>query len=519
MLACLGDGNYGARDDEIENVVCHPQTRVDILGRIHDWVSAGKSSERLLWLKGIAGRGKSAIASTVAYKWKKQKASCALFHFRRGQTALSTRLVCVLARQLICVGTTEVRETILQAIRSNRDVATLPMGDQFRILLVEALQKLEPDSSPVLLVVDALDECENLEYALRFLKAVIRHASSIPANIKFLVTSRPEDRLVRAFQRPEWRVEDLDEAPDATNDIALFLQTSLSEIRMEYHLAKDWPSREAVDSLTRTSQDLFQWAHTVIKYIGERMPEHRLSEVIDAPNDWDGLDDLYHQILTKAFSGLKVAIEEDQLLGRVLGIIVVSPYPVSLETIAYLCADHNVLAKYTQDKGIEVLRGQILADLASMLSIPTSSSAPIQFTHASIQDLLSDAKRCDQKPYFIDVLRHHHNIASRCFHLMEQYLKKNICDLNDLSKPNSDPQVQEQVKKHVPKGLEYCCQSWSRHLIDGWLVDRSTNNLIVSLKQFSRTKLLCWLEVMSLIQRAREGGVIAMEVNTWLQVR
>lgn len=492
---------------------------MDILARINDWVGAGKSSERLLWLRGTAGRGKSAIASTVAYKWKEQKAPCALFHFRRGQTALSTRLVRALARQLICGGTTEVREAILEVIRSNRDVATMSMGDQFRILLVESLQKLEPDSLPILLVVDALDECEDPDYALRFLKTIARYTSSIPANVKFLVTSRPEDRLVRALQRREWRAEDLDQAPETTNDIALFLRSGLSEIRTEHCLDEDWPSERAVDCLTRFSQGLFQWAHTVIKYIGERMPEHRLSEVIETPNGWNGLDDLYHQILTKAFSGLKVAVKEDELLCRVLGIIVASPYPVSLKIIAYLCADHDVLAKHKQDKGIEVLRGQILVDLASMLSIPTSSSDPIQFTHTSIRDLLIDAMRCDQKPYFIDVSRHHHNIAFRCFLLMERDLKKNICDLNDLSKPNSDPQVQEYIQKHVPKGLEYCCQSWSRHLIDGWQVDPSANNIIFGLKQFSKTKVMCWLEVMSLIQGVREGGAIAREVSKWLQVR
>ncbi|KIO22924.1 hypothetical protein M407DRAFT_40618, partial [Tulasnella calospora MUT 4182] len=126
---------------------------------INGWVSGGKSSEPLFWIKGMAGRGKSAIASTVAHEWRKRKASCALFHFRRGQTALSKRLVCALARQLICCGTTEVREAVLQAVRNNRDVATMAMGDQFRILLVDSLRNLEQNSSPVLLVVDALDEC------------------------------------------------------------------------------------------------------------------------------------------------------------------------------------------------------------------------------------------------------------------------------------------------------------------------------------------------------------------------
>ncbi|KAG8912917.1 hypothetical protein FRC00_003489, partial [Tulasnella sp. 408] len=282
LLACLGDANHGARDDEIENIVCHPGTRVDILDRINDWVSGGERSQRLLWLRGMAGRGKSAIASTVASEWKKRKASCTLFHFRRGQTALSKRLVCALARQLICGGTPEVREAILQAVRINRDVATTPMEEQFRVLLIQSLRKLEPDSPPVLLVIDALDECEDPDYAVRFLKAIARH-TAIPANIKFLVTSRPEDPLMRVLQRQEWLAEDLDTVSKTNVDIALFLRSGLSKIRTEHGLAEDWPPSEAVDSLTRSSQGLFQWAHTVIKYIGEKMPKRRLGEVVNAP--------------------------------------------------------------------------------------------------------------------------------------------------------------------------------------------------------------------------------------------
>ncbi|KIO19159.1 hypothetical protein M407DRAFT_83153, partial [Tulasnella calospora MUT 4182] len=125
----------------MESAVCFPGTRVDILSRISNWVGS-RNSERLFWLRGMAGRGKSAIASTVAYEWRKQKASCALFHFRRGQAGMSARLVCTLARQLICHGTTDVKEAVLQAVRDNRDVDTMRMDDQFKFLLVDPLHNI-----------------------------------------------------------------------------------------------------------------------------------------------------------------------------------------------------------------------------------------------------------------------------------------------------------------------------------------------------------------------------------------
>ncbi|KAG8935564.1 hypothetical protein FRC00_010896 [Tulasnella sp. 408] len=520
LIDRLGDANYGARDSEIENVVCFPGTRVDILARINDW-ARGEDSEPVFWLRGMAGRGKSAIASTVAYGWREQNTSCAIFHFRRGQAALSARLICALARQLICNGTPEVKEAVLQAVRDNRDVATMTLENQFKILLVDSLCKLENNCPPVLLAIDALDECEDQEYAVRFINAIGRHALSFAARIRFLVTSRPEDNLVHALRQKNWQEGDLDETPSTTKDIAMFLQSGLLKIREEQRFQDDWPSEESVNCLAEFSQGLFQWAHTALKYIGEKMPKRRLRSLLDDAKRWTGLDDLYDQILCRAFDQPKKAEAEVQFIRRVLGIIVAAPYPVSLETLAYLCADYELLAHDKPDEIVEFLRWEILGDLTSMLVIPTSPADRIQFMHTSIRDLLIDHKRCAQKSYFIDVHRHHHSVAARCLRLMVDNLRMNICGLSDLSKSNSDPEVQNRIGQHVPGGLQYCCRAWSAHLEAGicaaQLDSELRQSLASNLKKFSEEKLLFWLEVMSLIGAGTEAIVISKQVVDLLQ--
>ncbi|KAG8924413.1 hypothetical protein FRC01_011551, partial [Tulasnella sp. 417] len=465
----LGDGNYGARDSEMENVICLPGTRVDILARINDWVK-GDRSERVFWLRGMAGRGKSAIASTVAYGWREQKASCALFHFRRGQTALSSRLVCALARQLICHGTPEVKEAVLQAVRDNRDVATMRLEDQFKILLVDSLARLGEDCAPVLLAIDALDECEGPKYAERFINAIARHTSSFRVRVRFLLTSRPEDALVRALRPKGWGEGDLDDAAGTVQDITMFLHNGLLRIGKEHGLGDDWPSEQDVKSLAELSQGLFQWANTALKYIGQKLPEDRLRALLDAPSQWAGLDDLYHQILAQAFFRPKLAAREAQFLCRVLGIIIGAPYAVSLEIVSYLCADYERLANKKPDEIAKFIRWEVLGDLGSILFMPISPGGALQFMHTSIRDLLIDPERCAQKPYFIDHLHHHQNIALRCIALMQNNLQKNICGLTDLSKSNLDPDVQNLIQQHVPRGLQYCCCAWPTHLA-AWLHD------------------------------------------------
>ncbi|KAG8905457.1 hypothetical protein FRC01_008342, partial [Tulasnella sp. 417] len=387
LIDRLGDGNYGARDSEIQNITCLPGTRVDILAQINEWVKA-ENSERVFWLRGMAGRGKSAIASTVAYAWRDQKASCALFHFRRGQVALSSRLVRVLARQLICHGTPEVKEAVLQAVRDNRDVATMRLEDQFRILLVDPLRKVGEDCAPVLLTIDALDECEDPEYAVRFINAIASHPFG--TRVRFLLTSRPENALVSALRRKIWREGDLDGAPSTTKDIATFLQRGLERIASKKGLGNDWPSEDSVNRLAELSQNLFQWAHTALKYIDGEMPKVLLRSLLRAAMGWNGLDGLYHEILSRAFERPE---RTKEFLCRVLGIIVAAPYPVSLETIAYLWADDDLLADCEPDEIVEFLRLKILGDLTSMLVIPTSPADPIQFMHVSIRDLVIDTER------------------------------------------------------------------------------------------------------------------------------
>lgn len=490
-----------------------------VLGQINKWVKEN-NPKRVFWLHGMAGRGKSAIASTVAYDWRGRNNSCALFHFRRGQAALSKRLICALARQLIFYGTPEVKEAVLQAVRVNQGVETMRMDDQFRLLIVDPLRKLGGRCPTVLLVIDALDECDELDYIVTFIEAIDRYSPSLGVNVKFLITSRPEDALVRILQKRHWLEENLDNSPDTIEDIAKFLRNGLSGKLDSGSEAFE----NVVNRLAELSQGLFQWAQTALKYIiDEGIPTRRLNSLINSAATLAGLDGLYHQVLSQAFDRPDMEDSEVQLLRRVLGIIVAAPYPVSLETIAYLCADDKALADDKPDTIAKVLREEILRNLRSMLSIPTSTLDPIQFIHTSIRDLLIDAKRCGQKSYFIELHHHNHNLAVRCMRLMQDRLKENICALSDLSKSNLDPEVQNLIRQHVPWGLRYCCRAWSKHLASGLRASQldaeSMQSVVLNLQKFSEEKLIFWLEVMSLIGAGTEAIAISKQVVHLLQVR
>lgn len=519
LLDRLGDANYGARGDAIEDVICLPGTRAQILERIDDWIRDLESFNRVLWIRGMAGRGKSTIASTVAYRWR-YRAACAIFHFRRGQNTLDRRLICALARQLGISGVPEVKESVLHSIKENEDIAQARLQEQFLTLIVNSLKELKNTTSPVLLVIDALDECESTESAVKFVNLIGQYLPSLPRNVKVLLTTRPEAPLLRALEPRLWNAEDLDSAANVDDDIAEFLKLGFLKVKREYNFEEDWLPPDNLQALVRMSQGLFQWAHTAIGYILEGSPELRLEELLKSPSLCDGLDGLYQQIISKAFQKATKNPSREDLFLRTLETLVVAPYPISLEIIAYIFADHAILRNRSHESIIQVFRQEVLTDLGSLVHVPYSSAEPVRLVHTSVRDLLVDRKRCAGESYWVDVASSHHRFTSKFLRLMERDLRTDICNLSDLTKANSDSDVQDLLHFNVPKGLQYCCRAWSLHLA-AWMSnsERGAWEITLSdLKRFSEGRLLGWLEVMSLIGHTRESMNVAKQLKCLLQV-
>ncbi|KIO30755.1 hypothetical protein M407DRAFT_68940, partial [Tulasnella calospora MUT 4182] len=500
-----------------EDVVCFPGTRVQILKKIDNWIRDSSTSDRVLWIRGMAGRGKSTIASTVVHGWK-CRASCAIFHFRRGQNKVNTRFVCTLARQLGSSLVLEVKNAILDSVRENQDIANQRLEEQFKALVVAPLSKMNGQGHPILIVIDALDECDNPKDAVDFVWLIDQHSQSLPANVKFLLTCRPEAPLIRTLEPKKWHVEDLETASDVSDDLERFIRQAFKQIRdSDSKLPEDWPLSKDVRQLVEMSQGLFQWARTAITYIGDGSPVNRLRVLLKRPSMWSGLDDLYHQILSKAFDSVKLDPSRRDLLCRVLGTVIVAPYPISLEVIASLFGKHEMFEGTSQEDIIQFLREDILADLNSLLSI-SSPAEPVHLMHTSIRDLLTSHNRCEQRPYYIDPIRYHQQLANLCLEIMLGGLKENVCNLFDISQPSSE--VQDIMEREVSKAVQYSCRSWSIHLTEGTkLAEMGTDDATVNLanfETFSKEKLMYWLEVMSLVGATTEAIGMATRVYQWL---
>ncbi|KAG8705903.1 hypothetical protein FRC09_002701, partial [Ceratobasidium sp. 395] len=169
---------------------CMQNTRVAALQDLRDWVYYGRS-RNVLWLNGTAGTGKTTVAySLCEYLEGSGRLSASFFCSRihpscRDVNRIVPSIVHQLAKQ-----SRPFRCALLRALSQDPGVFERSVDEQFEVLMFVPLQNVAHtfDVDPVI-VIDALDQCDDLEAVNWALDTVLRHVSSLP--IRFLIVSYP----------------------------------------------------------------------------------------------------------------------------------------------------------------------------------------------------------------------------------------------------------------------------------------------------------------------------------------
>ncbi|KAF9470474.1 hypothetical protein BDN70DRAFT_983954, partial [Pholiota conissans] len=182
---------------------CHPNTRVQILQDMFDWILQSSDRETwLLWLNGAAGAGKSAIMQMLAERCVKELIAIASFFFFRGDATRNSfgPLIATLAYQLI-LSTPETEEGILRTIERNPLIFDQSLESQLHQLLINPILSLPPHLRRTFAIfIDGLDECEgehNQAMLIKLLGTIRQSNTNFP--IIFLLGSRREPQIEAAF--------------------------------------------------------------------------------------------------------------------------------------------------------------------------------------------------------------------------------------------------------------------------------------------------------------------------------
>ena len=182
---------------------CMSGTRVDVTKNIKKWTK-GDPKDPICWVNAAAGFGKSAIARTIAEWCAEQGILGSSYFFLRGSgdrskiSSLMPTLAYHLSQSL--PATTPFIE---KRLKEEPNILRQPAIYQFQKLLVDPFRRAKkpflPLKKPVaVIIIDALDECDDIVLIVEFLNAVLAKVKSWPFRILF--TGRIDEHLRQIFQ-------------------------------------------------------------------------------------------------------------------------------------------------------------------------------------------------------------------------------------------------------------------------------------------------------------------------------
>ena len=486
---------------------CLPGTRVDLLDKVRDWFT--NSSKCIFWLNGMAGTGKSTIARTLAAEFDDKKQLGASFFFKRGQgdRGRASGFFTTIANQLV-QAIPEIRPLISKVIAKDPSVTSQTLQRQFEQLILDPLKGIDnPVQSIYLIVIDALDECDNETHITGIVKLLSQLQNAGNMNVKSIITSRPELPPKLGFQMiSKYAYRDLVlhriEKNIVERDIALFFEHKFKQIRLEWSKASQddlpaqWPGEQNIKTLTASAVPLFIFAATVCRFIGYRYgdPQERLVRVLKYQDKIgsDQMDKTYKPILDRILdaedqgNGAQQALVIQNFRDVVGPIIILADY-LSINSLA------NLLKMHTWDISRQ------LDHLHSVLDISDDPNRPVRPLHLSFPNYLLDTTRRYQHPFWIDETAMHKHLAYKCISLLRgsKILKQDMCNLQrpGFLRSNIKPGT---VSKRIPPSLGYACCYWVQHLQKGQCKINDQDEFHLFLNE----RFLWWLEAMSLLGRA-----------------
>jgi hypothetical protein len=398
-----------------------------------------------------------------------------------------------------------LRRYISDAVIEHNDIASRSLRDQWQLLVLGPLSKLDGSScrTSYVLVVDALDECDD-NNNIRIILQLLAEARSLEkVRLRIFLTSRPEVPIRHGFNqmsKTEHRDFILHNISPSTidHDISIFLEYNLKVIGEEDGQNTSWPGAEVVKTLVESASGLFIWAATACRFIreGRRFAARRLDAIlkgsrstVTAPEKH--LNEIYITVLKHSVPTEYTDEEKEEsyrMLRQILGSIAVLFSLLSAYSLSRLLC-------FTK-KDIN----QTLEDLHSILDIPKDQKRPLCLHHPSFRDFLLNKSRCGDSNFWVDEKQAHRVLAESCLRLMSAALKQDICGQGSPGVLVTDIES-SRIEKYLPSELQYACLYWIQHLQKSG-VQLHDNDQV---HQFLQIHILHWLEALSWMRKISEG--------------
>ena len=263
----------------------HEETRKGVLNEIEEWARTNSDTKNCWWITGRPGVGKSTIGAKVAGTFEDEKSLYAQYFVTRNIAATTNpdNIIPTMAQQL-------AEKAPLAALVIQDKLETTPLSvlkklsvRQAEALLLEPLRAIAQYTPKVMVVIDGVDELANTEpLVLSEVTSVLCSImSDLPANIKILIFSRPEQTNTAKIPL---HLKRLDLATgDSEYNVDQLVRAKLREVAEVYEW-NDWPSEVQVSLLRQLAAGHLGLAMTALRWIARQIEYEgsaRRDEVID----------------------------------------------------------------------------------------------------------------------------------------------------------------------------------------------------------------------------------------------
>ena len=416
--------NHVSRNDA---PTCIPGSRDGLLEKVQQWATnLDRHSPPIFWLCGIAGTGKSTVAQTVCQNIAESKTLGGTFFFsyQEGQRRIANVVFPTLVYQLLSnfESPVLVRTSILNSLDKNPSAGSQMLRTQFEKLILEPFRDLTL-SHPIVLVLDALDECAE-DGVKEVLKLITSNLDQLPAFLKIFVTSRPESHIADILnagnpditQHGRQVYQQVIDPSGDENAVRAFFKAALSnsEVARLFPAFADWNLDEAkLTLLVKITEGLFIVAATIVKYIlnsGDADPDYCLSVLLEHPDSKNethsAINLLYTKVLDHRYP-LTIGKPTLERFVQVVGSIVLLFEPLSVESLGRLLGFLPPTIHST------------LHRLQSVVAV-TQADGLLRPLHPSFIDFLTSQHACPPR-FLVETPKQHTLLARRCISVLDNF--------------------------------------------------------------------------------------------------
>ena len=294
-----------------------------------------------------------------------------------------------------------------------------------------------------IIMLDALDECEQVNVLISELCALTKHGS-----IRILVTSRREAEITRSLDN----VQDVAMGPeDVQDDIQAYLESQLSQSsRLSHALVRS----RILRILSMRSNGMFLWVVLMLEELRCKQTIMEMEDMLAQPLPRD-LYGVYNHILFRLNSTLKSS--QKALCHKILRWVALDKRPLQVDEVEEILKfeyDNNDQDTLVTDSAHTVQEMQMVC--GSLISVRNQS---IQLVHLSTRDFLLNRQDAGEPTasFFVDLGSESPRVANTCISFISK-----TCTSEDVDPRRSGcPPIQTQKSF-----LQYACFNWLPHMTD-----------------------------------------------------